>query len=90
MFAPDKASSYRMCLRAARFLGTSSNDRRRIFDSLQRSYKARNQVVHGSPAPTDIHDLAEATKEYLKGSILGWLDPMRNHDHAALDAAALR
>lgn len=89
LFAPDRASSYRMCLRAARFLGTSSNERRHIFDSLQRSYKARNQVVHGSPAPADINDLAEATKEYLKGSILGWLDSTRNHDHPTLDARAL-
>lgn len=89
LFAPDKASSYRMCLRAARFLGASLDERRRIFDSLRRSYKARNEVVHGGPAPADIGDLAEATKESLKRSILGWLDPTRNHDHPTLDAAAL-
>lgn len=71
LYAPDRASSYRMNLRAARFLGRSATERTDLFDMLRRSYGARSDVVHGHQTAEDVPALCERTELALKNSILG-------------------
>lgn len=91
LFAPDIGTeiTYRIRLRAARFLGRSARERRDLFAFLGESYGARSKIIHGDDAPADLPDLAEETQQRLRDAILGWMDSTRPHDVESLDAAAL-
>ena len=59
--------SYRACLRTAYFLHpTDATQRRRIFDVLRKSYKARSTVVHGSSSAGAAQETRNILGEVLK------------------------
>lgn len=91
LFAPDFSAGvrYRVCLRAARFLGQSAADRASLFQFLKKSYDARSKIVHGGAPPRDLRSICEETQRRLRDAILAWIDPRRDHNILGIDAELL-
>lgn len=69
---------YRASLRIAYFLGSTSDERQRIYSAAMKSYDIRSKLVHGANVGERIIHLATSTVlAYLRDSLRLLLDPER-------------
>lgn len=95
LFAPDSTQEirFRAALRIARFVGQLREDRERLFEELKASYNLRSDVIHGglpaSKRRAGTPEVVGQTRTILREALRLWLDPMRSHQLADIDAAFL-
>ena len=65
--------TYKLALRAAFLLGGGQRERRKIFDRLKKAYGIRSKIVHGSPVPADIGEVVDYTEDYLRKSLVKFI-----------------
>jgi len=89
LFLQDTAElSYRLSLRTATILGTTSKDKQKIFKFMRDAYILRSKIVHGKEpkikrTTVDLTNVVPQLEEYLRKSIVHFLkliDRQRKHE----------
>jgi hypothetical protein len=81
--------AHKAALRVAQFIGTSSDDRHRLFRVIKKSYRARSKVAHGDDPPRTLDDTLRETEMSLRRALRRWIDPTVSHDMTEVDAQLL-
>jgi len=69
----DKELSYKLALRGAFLLGSGQKERKKIFGFLKKAYGIRGKIVHGSPPPANIGEVVDCTEDYLRKSLVKFI-----------------
>ena len=90
MFSKETSEvTYRVSMRAARFIGATADERSDLRERLKRSYGVRSKLVHGVRVDAGrVHDAHVETVELLRLALLRWLD-VGGTSPEELDAAML-
>jgi Apea-like HEPN len=90
MFSKESTEvTYRVSMRAARFIGGTADERGELRERLKRSYGVRSKIVHGGRVDARrLHEVEQHTIEPLRLALLRWLETGGTSPDA-LDAALL-
>jgi len=90
IFLPEAATelSYRVSLRVAYFLSSSSDERLELFRRVRASYEERSRIAHGEE-PKDLQNVAEFTVSTLRQALLKVLDEPEAVSSNALNSLVL-
>jgi hypothetical protein len=67
--------SYRLCLRIARTLGSTQQERQELFEQAQDSYGIRSKVAHGKTPKKDLDKATDEAGTLLRRSLLKRIEP---------------
>lgn len=90
MFSGESGEvTYRISMRAARFIGATVEERTDLRQRLKRSYGVRSKIVHGRHVdPRDVDETEAQTADLLRQAIHRWLE-VHGTSAEALDRALL-
>lgn len=90
IFLPEAGTelSYRVSLRVAYFLSSSSDERLELFRRVRASYEERSRIAHGEE-PKDLQNVAEFTVSTLQQALLKALDEPEAVSSEALNSLVL-